>query len=354
MNDYREPVKVIVDKDIQLTIADLNKCLFLTDEKNADFKYYTNLPEVEAAFGNNSKIYKAIENFLSQTDGSGNILKPDFFSILGVQRQDSEEDTTYIPKVKTALNEVLDESWYALGTITDSPKLVEELIGYLTSERRIYISEVSTYPLENADKVKSERALLIYNSLGKGVEENREYKSFAYMGAVITPGAGSKSSLVKLTGVTADVKGGKKAELTKNNITFVQRMTADKYVVANGGKTIEGTYLDEITALDMLIININEAILKTLINKGFPQDDDGYALMDETLTSCMEEMGKRNVLAKENGKYEYKVIPTTQTREERMQRLLRPRVIFRLKGWGYFIDLTLKKTEKSVKDVKEK
>lgn len=352
MSDYREPVKIIVDKDVLLTVKDLNKSLFLTDEKNSDLKYYTSLEEVEKEFGNNTKIYKAIEDFLSQTDGSGNILKPDIFAILGIARELEEEDTTYIPKVKTAITEILDESWYAFGSIVDSPKLIEELLALINSERRIYIAEVSSYPLENADKIKSERVLLIYNTLGKEEEENREYKSFAYMGAVITPGAGSKSSMVKLTGVTADVKGGKKQDLTKNNITFVEKLTSEGYIVANGGRTTEGTYLDEVTSIDMMIVNLNEAILKTMILKGFPQDDDGYVLMDQTLTSVMEELGKNDILAKENGQYEYKVIPTTQTKEERMQRIIRPRVIFRLKGWGYFVDLTIKKTESSVKDAK--
>lgn len=352
MSDYREPVKIVVDKDVSLTVADLNKVLVITDEKNSDFKNYASLEEVATEFGNNSKTYKAIETFLSQTDGSGNILTPDYFSILGVARELEEEDTTYIPKVKNEVLELIGESWYAILSIMDSAKLIEELIAITTSERRIHIAEVSSYPLENADKIKSERVLLIYNTLGQEEEENREYKSFAYAGTVITPGAGSKSSMVKLTGVTADVKGGKKQDLTNNNITFVEKRTSDGYIVANGGRTTEGTYLDEVTAIDMMIVNLNEAILKTMILKGFPQDDDGYTLMDTTLTSVMEELGKNNILAKENGQYEYKVIPTTQTKEERMQRIIRPRVIFRLKGWGYFVDLTIKKTESSVKDVK--
>lgn len=352
MSDYREPVKIVVDKDVSLTVADLNKVLVITDEKNSDFKNYASLEEVAEEFGNNSKTYKGIETFLSQTDGSGNILKLDFFSILGLAREGEEEDTVYIPKLKNEILEILGESWYVIISIMDSPKLIEELIATTTSERRIHIAEVSTYPLENADKIKSERVLLIYNTLGQEEEENREYKSFAYAGAVITPGAGSKSSMVKLTGVTADVKGGKKQDLTNNNITFVEKRTSDGYIVANGGRTTEGTYLDEVTAIDMMIVNLNEAILKTMISKGFPQDDDGYTLMDTTLTSVMQELGKKNVLAKENGQYEYKVIPTTQTKEERMQRIIRPRVIFRLKGWGYFVDLTIKKTESPVKNVK--
>lgn len=352
MSDYREPVKIVVDKDVSLTVTDLNKVLVITDEKNSDFKNYASLEEVAEEFGNNSKTYKGIETFLSQTDGSGNILRPDFFSILGLAREGEEEDDVYVPKLKNEILEVLGESWYTIISIMDSPKLIEELVATTTSERRIHIAEVSTYPLENADKIKSERVLLIYNSLGQSEEDNREYKSFAYAGAVITPGAGSKSSMVKLTGVTADVKGGKKQDLTNNNITFVEKRTSDGYIVANGGRTTEGTYLDEVTAIDMMIVNLNEAILKTMILKGFPQDDDGYTLMDTTLTSVMEELGKKNILAKENGQYEYKVIPTTQTKEERMQRIIRPRVIFRLKGWGYFVDLTIKKTESPVKDVK--
>ena len=42
--------------------------------------------------------------------------------------------------------------------------IFEELRAVLVSERRVYIAETATYPLENADKAKSERAQLIYNS----------------------------------------------------------------------------------------------------------------------------------------------------------------------------------------------
>jgi len=62
--DYREPVKIVVDKEIALTVADLNKTLIVTNEKNVDFAYCTSLEEVAEKFGNNTKIYKAVEAFL--------------------------------------------------------------------------------------------------------------------------------------------------------------------------------------------------------------------------------------------------------------------------------------------------
>ena len=218
--DYREPVKITVDKEIALTVADLNKTLIVTNEKNVDFAYCATLEEVAEKFGNNTKIYKAVETFLSQTDGSGNILKPDFFAVLGVEKG-GDDDSTYAAKLKTAITEVLGESWYCLITIMDTAKIVEELRPLLVSERRVYIAETGTYPLENADKAKSERTQLIYNTKTNDGED-REYKSAAYAGAVITAGAGNKCSMVKLSGVSADVTGGKKQELTKNNITFVE------------------------------------------------------------------------------------------------------------------------------------
>lgn len=79
---YREPVKIVVEKEVPITVAALNKTLIITDDKNADFKYYMNSADVAKDFGNNSKVYKLVETFLSQTDGSGNILKPDFFGII--------------------------------------------------------------------------------------------------------------------------------------------------------------------------------------------------------------------------------------------------------------------------------
>ena len=39
---------------------------------------------------------------------------------------------------------------------------------------------------------------------------------------------------------------------------------------------------------------------------------------------------------------------TEQTKEERMARTIKPNVLFRLKGWAYFIDLTLKQTYDTV------
>ena len=344
--DYREPVKITVDKEIALTVADLNKTLIVTNEKNVDFAYCATLEEVAEKFGNSTKIYKAVETFLSQTDGSGNILKPDFFAVLGVEKGE-DDDPTYAAKLKTAITEVLGESWYCLITIMDTAKIVEELRPLLVSERRVYIAETGTYPLENADKAKSERTQLIYNTKTNDGED-REYKSAAYAGAVITAGAGNKCSMVKLSGVSADVTGGKKQELTKNNITFVEKRTSEGYIVANGGKAMDGTYFDETTALDCMIVNLNEALQKMLILKGFPQDEEGYTRMEETLTSIMEQLGENDILAKENGVYEYKITPVTQTKEERMARIIKPNVLFRLKGWAYFIDLTLKQTYDTV------
>ena len=344
--DYREPVKITVDKEIALTVTDLNKTLIVTNEKNVDFAYCATLEEVAEKFGNNTKIYKAVETFLSQTDGSGNILKPDFFAVMGVEKGE-DDDSTYATKLKTAINEVLNESWYCLITIMDTAKIVEELRAVLVSERRVYIAETATYPLENADKAKSERAQLIYNSKTADGED-REYKSAAYAGAVITAGAGNKCSMVKLSGVSADVTGGKKQELTKNNITFVEKRTSEGYILANGGKAMDGTYFDETTALDCMIVNLNEALQKMLILKGFPQDEEGYTRMEETITSIMEQLGAKDIIAKENGIYEYKVTPVSQTKEERMARTIKPNVLFRLKGWAYFIDLTLKQTYDTV------
>ncbi len=344
--DYREPVKIVVDKEIALTVADLNKTVIVTDDKTVDFAYYTSLEEVEKAFGNNTKAYKAAEVFLSQTDGSGNILRPDFFSMIGVAKELEEEEDAYIAKVKEAISNSINESWFALLTLIDSVKLIKELRAIVTADRRVYIAEVETSTLEEADLLKSDRIYLVYNTKGVSQEvENREYKAVAYAASVITSGAGSKASLVKLSGVSADVAGGKKQELTRNNITFVEKRTSEGYVVANGGKSSDGTvYLDETTAIDCMIVNLNEAIEKMLILKGFPQDEEGYTRMEETITSIMEELGVKGLIAVENGKYEYKVTPITQTKEERMARTIRPNVLFRLKGWAYFIDLTLKQT----------
>ena len=85
-----------------------------------------------------------------------------------------------------------------------------------------------------------------------------------------------------------------------------------------------------------------------MIKKGFPQDEEGYAFLEETLNNVMEEMGANNLLAKLNGKYQYTVFPVTQTATERGLRLIRPKVLFRLRNWAYFIDLTLMKTNKDI------
>ena len=41
----------------------------------------------------------------------------------------------------------------------------------------------------------------------------------------------------------------------------------------------------------------NENLEKALINKGFKQDDRGYALLEETLYKVMEEMGALGLIA---------------------------------------------------------
>lgn len=345
MNAYREPVKIVVDKEVSTTIAALNKTLIVTHEKNADFKYYTNSKDVATDFGDNSEVFKLVEAFLSQTDGSGNILKPDFFAVIGIEEaglpdEGDEALKAYTEKVKAALNDVIGENWYGLLTTVNSKVMFEILAPYLTENRKIYISEATEYPID--DKAKSDRILAIYNPT------KTDYKAAAYAGAVITPGAGSKCSMVKLSGVTADVTGGKKQELTQNNITFVEKRTSNGYLVANGGLSLSGVYLDETTAIDCIIVNLNENLEKALIDKGFKQDDRGYALMEETLHKVMTEMGALGLIAVSNKNYEYVVYPVTQTQTEREQRLIRPRVKFRLAGWGYFIDLTLLQTNKDI------
>ncbi|WP_308008893.1 hypothetical protein [uncultured Fusobacterium sp.] len=352
MGTYREPVKIVVDKEVPTTVAALNKTLIITHEKNADFKYYTSSAEVAEAFGNNSETYKLVEIFLSQTDGSGNILKPDFFSIVGVEKLQTAEATEenpepkeetieeYAARIKVALNEVLGEEWYAFITTLNDPKMLAILRPFIVENRKYYIAESTTYPIE--DTAKSDRILLYYNPTAG------EYKAAAYTGATITVGAGAKSSLVEVAGVTADVAGGKKQELTQNNITFTEKRTSEGYIVANGGMALDGTYLDETTAIDCIIVNLNENLQKNAIKKGYRQDDRGYALVEDVLTKTLKEMGKIGLIAVLNGNYEYKVFPVTQTQTEREQRIMRPRVLFRLAGWGYFIDLTLQQTNKEI------
>ena len=38
MGVYREPVKITLEQELNLTIAALNKTLIVTNDKNADFK----------------------------------------------------------------------------------------------------------------------------------------------------------------------------------------------------------------------------------------------------------------------------------------------------------------------------
>lgn len=341
MGVYREPVKITLEQELNLTIAALNKTLIVTNDKNSDFKYYMNSKDVANDFGNNSKVYKLVEKFLGQRDGDGNILKPDFFGIVGVTvtGQEKIED-----KLKEVINENLDKEWYALITTFDSVETMKAVSSFLTENRKIYITEVKAYPI--ADTLKSDRIVPIWNL--KRDETNKEYKAAAYAGVVITKGAGYRSSMIELQGVTADTELAKKPELTKNNITFVEKRTSEGYITANGGKAIDGTYLDDTTAIDCIIVNLNENLEKAMIKKGFPQDEEGYAFLEETLNNVMEEMGANNLLAKLNGKYQYTVFPVNQTATERGLRLVRPRVLFRLRNWAYFIDLTLMKTNKDI------
>ena len=55
-----------------------------------------------------------------------------------------------------------------------------------------------------------------------------------------------------------------------------------------------------------------------------------------------------NYSIKKNKKYEFIVYPVNQTATERGLRIIRPRVKVRKRNWGYFIDLTLMKTNKDI------
>lgn len=340
MGTYREPVKIVVDKEVALTIAALNKTLIVTDEKNVDFKYYMNSDDVAKDFGNNSKVYKLVETFLGQVDGDGNILKPDFFAVVGIKKSGNEKIED---KLKEVLNENKAKEWYAVITTFDSAETIKAIRPFLTENRRIYIPKIATFPIE--DTMKSDRILPLWSP---NEDTKKEYKNAAYAGVVITKGAGYRCSMIELAGVTADTDRAKIPELTRNNITFVEKRTSEGLIVANGGIATNGVYLDETTAVDCIIINMHENLEKVLIKKGFRQDDIGYTLMEETLDKVMREMGENNLIAEKDGKYEYIVYPVNQTDTEREQRLFRPRVKFRLADWGYFIDLTLSLTRKDI------
>lgn len=350
--DYKNPVQIKVEAEPSFTLAALNKSLFLTDEGLAE-QYIkdkkiktsktglvinkitcTSSKEVGEAFGNNSKIFKCIEAFLSQKNyPSKNPIIPDSFTILSIKNTSkiSKED------VLTGLNGALESPFYAVGhTLENGIIAPGDLNPWLNEHRKILFEDVTTKT--TADNIRSDRYIQIFN---KVPEEN---KAAAYLATVITKGAGSKVDMNILSGCSADVAGGEKQELTSQNINFTEKQTSKDYVVVRTGIATDGTSIDETTAIDCIIYNLIDNILIAMSEKGFKQDDRGYFELETVLKEVMGEMYGLGLIAKEGESPAFKIFPITQTPAERKLKVIRVKILFCLADWSKTVELTLSRT----------
>lgn len=350
--DYKNPVQIKVVAAPTFTLAALNKGLFVTDEGLTEQYISDNKmkvqktgltvnvltcstsAEVAAAFGNNSKIFKCIESFLSQKDyPARNPIIPDFFTILSVKNasQTTKED------VLTGLNQALSSTFYGIThTLADGILAQGDLNPWLNENRKIFFENVTTKT--TAENIRSDRYVQIYNAVA---EEN---KAAAYLATVITRGAGSKVDMNILNGCSADVSGGERQNLTKQNINFTEKQTSKEYVVVRTGIATDGTSIDETTAIDCIIYNLIDNMLIAMAEKGFKQDDRGYSELESVLSKVMGEMYQLGLIAKEGASPAFKIFPISQTAAERQLKVIRVKILFRLADWAKTIELTLSRT----------
>lgn len=345
---YSEPVKITVEVAPSFTLAALNKCLIITKEhksdgqKNADsIKVFSSSAEVGEYFGNNSKTFKAVEFFLGQKQyPAKQPLIPDFFTVLSVKA----DSTINKESVLTALNTLgASAEFYAVCSLLEDTELaLKDLSSWLNENRKIQF--VNTTKTTLSDDEKTDRIVAVYSNT------EDENKAISYMATCITSGAGSKSDMNILTMCTADVSGGKRQELTAQNINFAEKRTSKNYVVIRNGVSTDGTDITETTAIDCIIYNLIDNIEIAMAEEGFKQDDRGYSKLETVISKVMGEMYKLELIADEKGNAAYKIYPITQTESERQLKVIRPKVLFRLSDFSKTVELTLERTYGTVNE----
>ena len=349
--DYQNPVQIKVEMEPSFTIAALNKSLFITDEGLTEqYMKEKNInppegglfinrltcsssAEVATAFGNNSKIFKCIESFLSQKDyPSKNPIMPDFFTILSIK------STTSLTKenVISGLDEALANTFYSIGHVLTAGLAPGDLNPWLNEHRKLLYEDVKT--TTTADNIRSDRYIQLLNRV------EVEYKAISYMATTTTKGAGSKVDMNILTGCSADVSGGERQDLTKQNINFTEKQTSKEYVIVRTGIATDGTSIDETTAIDCIIYNVIDNLMIAMAEKGFKQDDRGYSELETVLSKVMGEMYQLGLIAKEGESPAFKIFPISQTPAERQLKIIRVEILFRLADWSKTIALTLSRT----------
>lgn len=347
-NVYTEPVKITVEMAPTFTVASLNKCLIITKEHKTsggvnskdEIAVFSSSKEVGEAFGNNSKTFKAVEFFLGQmTYPSKQPLIPDFFTVLSVK----SDSTVNKEGVLAALNGIgAGAEFYAICDVLDDGELAEgDLNSWLNENRKVYFNENTSKT--TTESHRSPRLISVYNAKA-GSGDTKEYKAMAYMATCITGGAGSKSDMNILTMCSADVIGGERQTLTAQNLNFTERKTSKDYVVVRTGIGTDGTDITETTAMDCIIYNLIDNLEIAMAEKGFKQDDRGYAELETVISKVMGEMYNLGLVADENGEAAFKIYPITQTETERQLKVIRPKVLFRLADFAKTIELTLERT----------
>lgn len=343
--NYEEPIKIKVEVAPSFTKAALNKCLFLTDEhksgsssEESEIKVFMNQADVSEYYGNNTKIAKAIEFFLGQKQyPAKQPLIPTFFTVLSIKKEGISKE-----KVVEALNTLATGAeYYAIASVLEDGVLSEgDLNSFLNSNRKIlfYTNKTGT----TSENIRSDRSIGIYNP---SFDEKQE---IAYMATVVTAGAGSKVDMNILNMCSTVANGGKKQELTSQNLNFTEKRTSKEYVVVRTGIATDGTSIDETTAMDCIIYNLIDNIEITMAEKGFKQDSRGYSLLEDRLNAVMGEMYNMELIADNNGQADYKITPITQTATERQLKTIRPKIVFRLADWAKLVELTLERSFKEV------
>lgn len=346
-NTYSEPVKITVEMSPSFTLAALNKCLIITKEHKEsgpntanELKVFSSSKEVGEWFGNNSKIFKAVEFFLGQKRyPAKQPLIPDFFTILSV-KADSEVNKSVVLEALNTLGATAE--FYGVSHILSDTELAEGDLNSWANENRKYLFTENTSKTVSEEH-KSDRVATIYNAKREDGAE-RQYKAIAYMATCITPGAGSKSDMNILSMCSADVSGGERQTLTDKNINFTEKRTSKDYVVVRTGVSTDGTDITETTATDCIIYNLIDNLEIAMAEKGFKQDDRGYSELETVISKVMGEMYQLGLIADEKGEAAFKIYPINQTESERQLKIIRPKVLFRLADFAKTVELTLERT----------
>lgn len=289
-------VKVrVVRPSKPLSLGDFGKVLFLTKETtDVPYKKYTSLASVKADFGENSKMYKGIEVFLSQEDHDGNVISPDVWYCAGLKTP-----------AKTFLDTLPTGDFYGVVVDFYDEEFTKELAKWLTRNVKFAVVANSTGKVNKPALKESQR---IYFMAGKADGGNLDL--FGLQAYTFAQGINGRWSDRRILGVEPSaLNETQESDFAEGNINYTSSKVGYN-AVTSGSWCADGIrHADQTIKIDSITHAVETNLTKLMIEeKNLTMDSEGIPKVESLLNRVMLSQGKLGALAKGNdGNYLYTV-----------------------------------------------